>query len=87
MIDTVYRMDWTRAIFNLPYNAEWKRLRRIFTQQFSAAAARDHRGAMQSEVGMFLHRFDGSPTIFRINAHRFDVDHSLFRAIALITDL
>ena len=71
MINFVYRMDWTRTIFNLPYDTEWKRLRKIFTQQFSAAAVRDHRDAMQSEVGMFLRRFDGSPTIFRTNALRF----------------
>jgi len=63
-------MNWSRAIFCLPYGDRWKGLRRMIAEKFTPIAVKTFFPVIETEVGDFLRRFETNPLGYKANIHR-----------------
>ncbi len=65
-------MNWSRAIFCLPYGDRWRGLRRMIAEKFTPIAVKTFFPVIETEVGDFLRRFETNPLGYKANIHRFE---------------
>ncbi|KLO17820.1 cytochrome P450 [Schizopora paradoxa] len=63
-------MNWSRAIFCLPYGDRWRPLRRMIAEKFTPTAVKTFFPVIETEVNDFLRRFESDPLGYKTNMHR-----------------